>query len=355
MSRICVWFGLLVLILTWVGETAAERVDPFVASVPISDRTESARLAGFSRALEQVLIKASGDPAAVRSSGIDFGQARESVLQFSYTSLPDPGDPESEQLRLETRFDPNAVNRLMQQAALPVWPLERPTTIIWVVVNDTGQRRLLSQRNDDRLLAEALQQVAKDRGVPIVLPLLDLSDQQAVDIADIWGGFPEQLQQASARYGANAVVTLRVDGTSNVWRTRWALDGAGQSGRWSTEDESLLTAVRQGMDRFAGELAANQRVVSRPSTDNSGELRLRIYGIDSVTAYAQVQNYLQGLSVVKSATLSEAQGEVADFVVSGVQSTEALTQVISLDDILVAYSDPIQNRLESRLSYRYNR
>ena len=55
-----------------------------------------------------------------------------------------------------------------------------------------------------------LKQTAKERGVPLSLPLMDLTDNVNISTYDVWGRFVEPLRKASTRYGVDNIIGARV-------------------------------------------------------------------------------------------------------------------------------------------------
>ena len=103
---------------------------------------------------------------------------------------------------------PRAVLGLIRDAGLPVWRANRPTVVAWVVLDDGSERRILGAESTHPAI-EALRSRARERGVPLRLPLLDLQDLSAVSFTDVWGGFEEGIVAASARYRADAAIDVR--------------------------------------------------------------------------------------------------------------------------------------------------
>ena len=59
--------------------------------------------------------------------------------------------------------------------------------------------------------------------MPVVVPLMDLTDRSNVSIAEVWGNFSQPVEQASLRYEAERVITARLfqPPFSNSWQLDW--------------------------------------------------------------------------------------------------------------------------------------
>lgn len=191
---------------------AVEVPDLYEAEVPVIDKSEETRETGLGEALIRVITKVTG-VRGVRSDPAVAGALERPggfVQQFRYRMADAAGEPGGTQpWRLWARFDPRAVDGLIRDAGLRVWGRVRPAVMVWVAVERSGTRRLLGgEALPD--LAGIVRDTARQRGIPVVLPLLDLKDQSTIRVGDVWGGFRDRIQAASARYQANVIFTGRV-------------------------------------------------------------------------------------------------------------------------------------------------
>ena len=272
----------------------------------------------FAMALGKVLIKVTGQRSLAVGGGPGaLGDPAALVRQYRNTA-PD---------RIEVGFDPVALRRALDGAGLPVWGEDRPVTLVWLAIDaGRGQREILAaglkQDEASAVVLESapvqtaggalpevratLQSVAAARGLPLVLPLVDSLDLEALSFSDIWGDFTEPVLRASARYQPNAVLIGRgraADGA--MQRVRWTLLVDGERIDWEG-------SVADGPDGAADWLAA--RLAS--SSGGARRLTVRISGIDDLQTYGTVLTYLQGLGIVDRVTVDRV---VADRVVFGLQ------------------------------------
>jgi len=169
-------------------------------------------------AMEKVLIKVSGRRDVVYAPEVEqaLSNAMQHVQQFRYKPLEEPEESADEGAvaaeadapvekvikytqQLWVSFDTKAVNQIMLGAGLPIWGHARPTTLLWLAVEEQGERYILGGNVNDEM-KNGLMQSAEDRGLPLLVPLLDLEDQAAVRITDIWGNCKEVINNASLRY-----------------------------------------------------------------------------------------------------------------------------------------------------------
>lgn len=296
----CGWLC-AVLCLGSGGAQAARVPDLYSAEVSV-ERTGSGGLTGaFNQALREVLIKVTG-----RRDVID-----DPVITGRFS----PADTYVQQYRTDAdgttwvQFDRVALRRVLDEIGQPVWGDERPVTLVWLIMDyGTGSRDILAAASDigvapdrfeapaaagitDRLAAarDRLRQTAAERGLPLVLPLVDSQELDIVSISDVWGGFTESVVLASQRYGADAILVgrarARVPGSVTV---RWTLLLDDERFDWDGD-------IAGGPDRLADFLAGRLATSSR----SAGQLRLRVDGVDSLDAYGRLSKYLATLDVVQ--------------------------------------------------------
>ena len=244
--------------LGWLVPVAGGAISPqhlFEVEVTVADQLEASRKAAIGPALEQVLVRVAGNASVLQTE-----QARallqnpaKYLQQYRYFTVPDSQPPV---LKLWVRFDADLVRQALQQQGLSYWGSERPDTLVWLAVEERGSRYLVSA-DDDGEVHQQIIQAAKQRGVPVLFPLLDLEDQARVRFSDIWGGFFDKVVEASARYSPQAVLIGRLNrSVSGGWTARWHMVVAGQSSSWTTSESRLGSLLLQGMGDTADRLAS---------------------------------------------------------------------------------------------------
>ena len=182
---------------------------------------------------------------------------------------------------------------------------------------DGTERQIVGTASDTPLVA-GLNQGARDRGLPLTLPLLDLEDQLAVDPAAVWGRLSQVIDPASRRYGADVLLlgrispsavdmpsaegVLPVDGAlaGRGWESDWEFWVDGVVVPFTTSGDDLIAHGREAVDVLANELAVRRVVHGR----QAGQLRLVVSGIRSPGEYGALLNYLKSLEFVQSVGVS---------------------------------------------------
>jgi Uncharacterized protein conserved in bacteria len=128
------------------GEVAAAQ-GLYAAEVPVGSQVDSARQAGYARALAQVLSKLSGDAAVVNRPGVaqELRNAEAYVEGYDYRQdqSTSPGGAPTYRTMLVVRFVPEAVDAMVSALGLPVWGQPRPKPVVWLAIDDGSGPRLL--------------------------------------------------------------------------------------------------------------------------------------------------------------------------------------------------------------------
>ncbi len=105
---------------------------------------------------------------------------------------------------LTVSFKPEAVRRLMQQAAIPIAETPSQPVLVLPVWREGSTVQLFDDRNPWR---EAWLKVAAGKGlVPLLTPLGDLADLQAITAEQAVAGNKEALAAIAQRYGTQSVL-----------------------------------------------------------------------------------------------------------------------------------------------------
>jgi hypothetical protein len=254
--------------LLWPG-LARSDVPLYEVTVPLGGPTEEDRARAIAEALQAVAVKASGRRSAATSGTVAAANPARYVQRYAKTSDE----------MLKVGFDGRAVEELLQQAGLPLWPSERPLVVVAAA------------------------------GV----------DRAEIERAAAWRGLPIAWDSG----GAGASATLSgVPATSGfVWKFTHA--GETNQARGSAQD---------GIDLAADTLAA---IYAPPSTRSTSALSVSVSGVRDVTAYATLVSYLRSLSMVRDLTVEALTGDVIRLRVTVIGDRQLLMRIAALDGRLL--------------------
>lgn len=331
----------LLLLLAFVGMSvdilAVEVMNLYDAEVPVRDQSTEIRQEAFPKALERVLIRLSGNRSiAEMPEGRNIlAVASRYVLQYQYQSVElVKNRTGASSLLLKVEFDGRALIHRMQRGNLPVWGSNRPSTLIWLGIQQGYKRRILAEGDEDEVRT-VLDTEAYQRGLPLLFPLMDLDDRAQVEFADIGGGFATRVLDASARYEADIVVTgvLVQQNDKAPWTSHWTVYRDKVSSRW-TSHGSLQDVVTAGIDGIA-DILASRYAVKGGEQDLRNEIRLEITHILRLQNYAKVLNHLKSLSSVISVQPIFVHGDTVRYKLLIQGDQQNLERAIILGRVLV--------------------
>ncbi len=309
----------------------------YEAEVPVPDQSVQYRQNAIKAALRNVMVKLTGDRTIFGSSAaIDIlNGADRYVQQYEYRSLQE-STPDSltteKQLYLWVNFNVRALNDSLRNNAIPVWGKERPSTLIWLAVQNNQQRKLITH-NDVSGFIEILDQRAQQRGIPLVYPLLDLEDTLILKASDVWEGFSGPVLQASERYATDAILTGSIESIlDGIWEARWSVTLQGQTKSWTSRGDIPAMVLDEGIDGLADILAQGFAPVG--ASTYAAIIEITVEGITDYDQYAEVSEYLASLNSVTDVRVKVAEENRVIFELSAQGGEQAIAQSIELGKVL---------------------
>ncbi|SDE95746.1 DUF2066 domain-containing protein [Pseudomonas seleniipraecipitans] len=267
---------LLCLSLFSLPTLAATVSDLYQVRETVASQQPEERDAALQRALETLVLRLTGKPEAAKGDAL--AQLRKDpqqiISQYAY---------EDDHLLVD--FDAVSTDRSLRQAGLPLWGVNRPAILAWWL-NDTANGA--NMVGDGQASAEPLRQAAQHRGLPLRLPLADLSEQLLATEENLAAKQPDALRTASERYGADALLAVRAREADGAWQASWQL--------WLGEEREQGKA--EGADRTALAdavlLAVSERLAPRfvVAPGASTAQTVEIIGAD-LSRYAELQRVME--------------------------------------------------------------
>lgn len=315
--------------------SAVEVSDLYQDILKVDDKSRDTRLAASRKALLNVLVKVSGDESADQNR---LAQQRtknisDYMLKFEYD------EKANGQLNLVVKFEARKINELIKELNLPLWGVQRPLVAIWLGIEDNWRRELVTQESYPQL-EQLIYDKAGRRGLPVVVPLLDLQDRRLVGIPEVWGNFSEPVEEASRRYSAERSITARMyqEPDSETWILDWRFtnDDLFDSNRLEGDKQQI---VGQMIDSLALGLA-NEYAIDPNAYYEQAAATLTLKGTQSFVDIELAKRRLQSLSVVTQATIMRKTPEFVEFKLNHTGSVGDLKKGLGLDSAFRDYVDP---------------
>ncbi|OOZ34762.1 hypothetical protein BOW51_11865 [Solemya velesiana gill symbiont] len=345
-------YGLILLLAAMATPALGVQVDGlYQAEVPVAGQEAAQGNEAIGRAFGKMLIKVTGNRNIANRQELtaEFAKAPRYVQQYRYRlDAEQPADgadvqPEGAEAAepkryLQVVFDEQAVNRFLRQSRLPVWGDNRPGGLVWLGEESKSRGRRLTGAESSAW--SVLESVARQRGVPLIVPLMDLEDQSRLQVADLWGDFERNISGASHRYSPDFVLTGRLTRVaSDLWRSRWTLFQGEKISSWSNDGRSRNQLLGEGV-QYASDLLAN-RFAPIGGASELTRVRLRVEGVGSLREYAGVGGFLSSQSAVARMDLSavEANAVIYELQVRG--GLEVLEQGLALGGLIEPDGDAV--------------
>jgi hypothetical protein len=333
-------FSVCMACLIVISYTASGAIinDLYEARIEVADQSQDIRENAIQQAFRQVLVKVSGQSNIFSKQQVStkISEAIRFMYAYSY-------EMEDQQLFVRVNFDPQRVEKMLRSDGIPIWDKRRPDTLIWLASEDvgSGERRIVKGVKYRDLLG-LTELSAAARGIKLIYPLWDLDDFKQLSLYDLWGGFTQQISQASERYDTEIVFSARLyrendsssgtDAASSSWIADWIMIDSGSvvSGKETAAQQDML--VQLLIDILADNLAAKYSIDLTQLDPTAVNPQIKITNLNSLVKYVQVLKFLNSLSVVANASLVEQKGTEAIFQLSLLGEIDDLTNALALDN-----------------------
>ncbi|QUJ66852.1 DUF2066 domain-containing protein [Photobacterium sp. GJ3] len=322
-------FAFFVVALVTLPLQAATVNTLYQAEVLLPDTDNQTERAARATALQQVLIKVSGQSDIAGNDVIQKALDNNSAYVSQLGQSTVNGQP-----ALAVSFDRGKIRDLLTQANATFWSEQRPTILVWLVEDQGRDRNIVWDQSGNQLQSN-LNQFAAMRGLPVLLPIGDFEDVTAISVPDLWGGFAQPVAQASARYQPEAVLIARVSGSGAKSQVSWQLfpntpaemlegNAAPIEGRSQGQD-----AIQGMMNTLADELAARYAVQLGGATE--GGFAIEVANIRHVEDFFQLEKLLQAMSSVADVDATHLQGDRVRFAIKLLSNEQAFARELEME------------------------
>ena len=319
---------------------AAEVDDLYRVEVPVADQGQEERNRAIQLGFEKVLIKVTGNRNIAQKSALQnvFGTASRYVQQYRYRveqpeiSTDAEAEVADEKRFLQVFYDKLAVDRMLRERGLPVWGKSRPQVLAWVGFESRGKRKLLIPEFNPQVVG-MLNNMSDDRGIPMLLPLMDLEDQSALSASDLWGAFDKPVRDASGRYDPDVILLITVKSVSdNFWTSDWSLLDGQDVKNWELRGKQLSEVIQLGMHQMSDILAQSYA----PAGGNQTQvLNMQVGAVGSFAELLKIQNFLENQETVQDFQVRAIQDDRVILALNLRGGVQAFTQAVNLSGFLL--------------------
>lgn len=243
----------------------------FQVREPVESQQSGEREQALQRAFDTLVLRLTGDEQAARGEAVAAlrDDPEQLVRQYSY-------DGNS----LVVDFDQTTVERSLRQAGLPLWGANRPGVLVWWLYETVDGSQLVG---DNQSSAALLREAGRHRGLPLHLPLADLSEQLEATPEAVRASSGDALRMLSERYDADVMLAVYAREADGAWQADWQLWHGEERGHGKAEGDSR-EALADAVMRAAGQFLAPRFVVAPGAVS---EITLEIVGAD-ISRFAEL-------------------------------------------------------------------
>jgi hypothetical protein len=272
---------------------------------------------------DKSFVSAYKDVTGKSSSSIKAKKVATYVRSFSYSHKMNSSGQNVLFLRVE--FYPNLIQGVTNKAK-PTAEISQKNIAYGESVNQTSDVLtwvdVLGYEDKDSVLlddastseiAANLKNIAKDAGVNISLPLMDLQDVGQVSGDDICSLNLDNIKNASKRYKSRAILVGCIVHTMNGERGQWVFLNGEKTYNWSFYDDNYAAIIKKSLAKVSEILKPGLVGVKTENTENNSvnasstaepeKIVMEISGVDSLDKYNEVTSYLKKIPVVLAVDL----------------------------------------------------
>jgi hypothetical protein len=326
------------------------------AEVAVSSQNPDELQRAIPLAFGQILRRLTANPAITQETWAQTAlrQSRQYLRQFQYQQRPTSGPPKrTEESFLITEFNPTSVNRLLEQNGVAYWGRSRPSVVAWVLHQRSGTRQIID--NSHPLLAQPLITAAREAGIDLVLPLMDLQEQRDVTTSHLWLRDTQALEQATERYQSKVFILGQLAGPTNnqtanpAWNAEWLLSINGNHHHWRLDQPTSLKELLQ-QSLVAINAPLFEQYKHQPLPTNAHH-EIEISQINHADQYQQTWDYLAQLQGVVSVVPTSFNRGRAMFTIQHSGDWSELNRLIQHGDTLLPrVVDPLDQTTPDSLS-----
>lgn len=312
------WLIGLCLVSTYINfGMAAEHktVSLYESRVGVVDQSAQSRTHALPIGMHAVLVKVTGRLAFKNPKILAaMRESKRYLSEYSYKSVA----MEEEHLTpgrywLNLRFTESLVNRLVQEAELPVWEKHRKPILVWLIVEKEHNRRRVSDQGQ-QIIKASVEHRADQRGLPVIFPSMDLKDALALPDEDLWGLFKDSITKASRRYRTDQILAGRIRELSNGrFQGNWLFMSGEGVKRLNTEGQDEQVTAINAIDQITGDLAMRYAVL--PTAGDLQRIHVQIDDLISPDRLSASEQYLNNLTAVSRVRIKQVQGSSVVFYV----------------------------------------
>lgn len=251
---------LLVLTVSMLMMTTSLAATPVATvEVPLNGQSNEQITPLLTTGLTKVMARLTGNPQIAEQAAVLPLLKDPNAFIEHYKQQATPS-------KLSIAFDQAAITAALNKAGIATWTAQKPVILLWWITNQQTNTTLLDEAQTN---TKIIQQAAIEEGLPLRIPLADLTEQALTDKAIFTAVKPDAIFQASAKYNANVILAVAANHTADNWQLNWRL--------WQANSSQLIaqgqTAASSLTEAAANLLAAINPPLAKIYVVSAGEAK----------------------------------------------------------------------------------
>lgn len=259
--------------VTSVHGVAAPLSDLYSVREPVASQQPQEREEALRKAFDTLVLRLTGKAETDQLSQLR-ADPQQIVSRYAY-----------EDNAVVVNFDPVTTERALRSAGLPLWGADRPSILVWWLGESPDGAQLVG---DAQQGSSDLRAAAQHRGLPLRLPLADLSEQLAATSEAISAKEPQALREVSDRYDADGLLAVLATQSGDTWKADWRLWLGDKQKQGKASGDSRAEVADKVMLSVSTFLAPQYRVAA----GERSEITLEVLGAD-VERFAELDRLLE--------------------------------------------------------------
>ena len=254
---------------------AVPLADLYKVREPVASQQPAEREEALRKAFDTLVLRLTGDSSSDQQAVAPLrSDPQQLVSRYAYE-----GDT------VVVSFDPVTTERALRSAGLPLWGAERPSILTWWLGETTDGSQLVGDAQEG---SSDLRAAAQHRGLPLRLPLADLSEQLVATSDAVAANDPQALRDVSERYDADGLLAVMAKQSGESWEADWRLWMGDKQTQGKASGDTRVALADEVMLAVSTFLAPQYRV--KPG--DRSEITLEVLGAD-VERFAELDRLLE--------------------------------------------------------------
>lgn len=307
------------------------------AKVDVPNRSAEARKVAFSIGMWEVLNRVTGDASIFEIAEVDSMRisAEQYLQSYGYTENVDV-------LTVEMLFNAKQINSKLQALDIHPW-VKRPSILMWLLVD--GKTLNQMDPNLFALLTARLSAESDKHGLEVAQPLYDIEEIHYLDNSTSTNT-QASIEELSKRYAKEVIVAGNFTKENDEWKVVITMYSQSETQHWSIKSDSPESLIGMIVKDVANLLRDS---FNTQDLYNFTKVTFNVRNVSSSKEYKRVQDYLQGISIVNSATIASMSKNEISFNLELTQEVAKLRDVLELNEQFVE----IHNSDPSYLIYKF--